>query len=691
MAQRTQFFPLSGGLNLTTPAINTPPGHVIAAVNYEPAERGYRRIDGWERTDGRPAPSEASYWVLGFDAGTAAVSEGDTVTGATSGATGEALVDGIVDSGSYAGSDAAGRLILTGVSGTFQDDEALEVSSVQVATADGTAAQRGAATDSDDSTWLQDAIETARAKIGTVPGGGQIRGVWLYAGKRYAFRDDAASSPTECRMYEATTSGWSQVDLGRWIDFDAGTTAFTEGDTVTGGTSSATATIERVVVESGDWSSNDADGYLVLSNVSGTFQDNETITDGASGSATSDGADSAITLSPGGTFRFLNHNFYGAADKKRMYGCDGVNRAFEFDGSVFAPIRTGMDTDTPEYIAEHRNHLFLAFPGGSLQSSGTGEPLSWTVVTGASEIGLGTEITGLLSNVSSALVVFGRTKVAVLQGDDAANWVLRTLADDAGALPNTAQRMGEPVYMDDRGLRGLSATDAYGDFRKATLTRLVDPLLRAKKAAGVTPTASIRVRAKDQYRVFFSDNTGLTVFLGREQPETLPFDLGMPARCAVSGEDTDGNEVLLIGSDDGYVYQLDAGTSADGEAVDAYLRLPFNHLGAPTQRKRFHKSTLEVDAGPDTSIGLTAEFSYADAGQPPVDEQSFTVSGGGGFWGQDQWGGFYWSAPVEGRAEAYLPGIGVNVSITAASATTYAPPHTMHGLILHYSLRGLDR
>lgn len=71
--------------------------------------------------------------------------------------------------------------------------------------------------------------------------------------------------------------------------FDAGTTAFVAGETVTGGTSLVTGTIEEVVVRSGTWGGNDAAGYLRISSVSGEFENDEALTS-ASGAATSDGA-----------------------------------------------------------------------------------------------------------------------------------------------------------------------------------------------------------------------------------------------------------------------------------------------------------------------------------------------------------------------------------------------------------------
>lgn len=75
----------------------------------------------------------------------------------------------------------------------------------------------------------------------------------------------------------------------RKLSFDAETVAFTEGETVTGGASGATGVIYKVV-------SDGAVGSLYLSSVvGGPFTDNEAITDGDGGSATVNGADTAVT------------------------------------------------------------------------------------------------------------------------------------------------------------------------------------------------------------------------------------------------------------------------------------------------------------------------------------------------------------------------------------------------------------
>jgi hypothetical protein len=81
---------------------------------------------------------------------------------------------------------------------------------------------------------------------------------------------------------------------------------------------------------------------------------------------------SAITIpNTGGRFDFINARFSEVGNELRMYGCDGVNRAFEFDGTTFAPITSAFTTDAPQ--APHVPQglpLALARWLGDLQQSG---------------------------------------------------------------------------------------------------------------------------------------------------------------------------------------------------------------------------------------------------------------------------------------------------------------------------------
>lgn len=71
------------------------------------------------------------------------------------------------------------------------------------------------------------------------------------------------------------------LELCSQLAFDALTGEFTEGLTVTGGTSGATGVIRRI-----EWMQDGTVGILHITDVTGTWQDNETVTDTATGSAT---------------------------------------------------------------------------------------------------------------------------------------------------------------------------------------------------------------------------------------------------------------------------------------------------------------------------------------------------------------------------------------------------------------------
>lgn len=713
----TKPYPFVGGLDTATPMFRMAPGRAIAALNYEPVQRGYARIDGVERLDGQPKPSSAAYWTLYFSTGTATIAEGATVTGATSGATGKALIAMVVSSGSFGGSDAVGYLVLTTVSGTFAIAENLQVGGVtkcvSIQNPQGIVGQAavsgGAATDANDATWQQDAIETARTLIQKPSGSGAIRGVGFYNGNAYCVRDNAGA--TAGVLYKSTTAGWSAVALGRNIHFGTGTGEITSGQTVTGATSGATGVVTRVVLRTGLWGSN-ATGQLIFATTTGTFSSGENLQVGGVTKAVSTSISAAITLPAGGKYEFDYGNFFGASNLFRMYGCNGVGLAFEWDGTVFVPIETGMTVDTPKHLAIHKNQLFLAFPGGSLQNSSIGNPYGWSPLTGASEIGMGDDITGLIEDFNFVMVVGARNHVKVLYGNDPTDFDLQPHSSDSGMIEWTVQKIAQPLYFDDRGIRSLQSTQAFGDFVMGTLTNDIDPLIRLKQKNGVTPVASLRCRNKGQYRVFFSDGTGLSGYVGREaaggsnaqaptssqaaiysgvKAEWLPFNLGITVNVACSAKDTDGTEVMLIGTSAGWVMQLDKGTNLDGSELESFIRLSFNNVGSETMEKRFHKATVLCDVQPSITLGILTELSYGATESPPAIQQDFTVMGAGGYWNVDSWNQFFWSSPVAGMAECKINGKGTNVSVCCVHRSTYDPPEVLYGLVLHWSPRRLKR
>lgn len=690
MKKRDQVVLLQGGLDLMSQPLKVAPGFCIGAQNYEPQDEGYRRRGGYERLDGRPSPSKASYWIMKYDTGSVALNAGALITGVASNATARVLHDATIVTGSLAGGDATGEVVLRDVIGAFEDAEELQVSGSEVAHCDGEPIEFGAETDELSHSYKIEAIEARREVIQAVPGSGPVLGVCTYKGEIIAFRNHASEAMAQ--MFKATETGWVLQSFGHTLDFNTGAIAeFEEGDLITGGTSGATATIERVVRQSGSWSG-DAKGYLVISGISGSFQASETFTGSTSGAtAVALGPSQEITLPKGGKYRTKVHNFYGAANLKRLYGCNGVGQAFEWDGAVLAPIRSGIpaEQEKPLFISVHSNHLLLGYTGGALQNSGTGKPLSFSALDGAGEFSLGDDITGLKSSSKTATIVTGRNKIAYLTGSDVSDLDLKDISEDSGAVADTLETVGSPYFLDDRGIRSLTAAQTFGDWSIATETKLVSKWFQGKRKGSIPAIGSLRVKAAGQYRIFFSDRTGMTLYFGRGKPECMPFLLRFTPTCLHSGEDAEGNEVLFAGGADGYVYQLDSGTSDDGAPVEAYLRLAFMNQGTPNQNKRYHCAFLDVtDAGPTNIISYTADFDFSHPDQPGSQEETTTIHGGGGFWDTAYWDQFYWDAMIQGQAVADLDGLGTNISFVVMSDATYEEPHTLASLTIFYSSRG---
>ncbi len=685
MVDDTDYFSMQGGLNLADTPLNLKPGQLLACKNYEPYTRGgYERIAGYERFDGHAKPSAAAYHVLKFDNGVPAQYPfvGNTVTGLTSGATGIMLVAPVHDSG-------AGYVVLGRVTGTFQDNEGLQGPGTQFGLADGSAAANNATTDDLHATYKSLAVADARALIAAVPGSGPIRGVVMYDGNGYAFRDNVGA--TAGTMWRSSSSGWTQCVLGNLLNYDAGTAAFAEGEVVTGGTSGATATVRRVVVRIGDFGSQDAEGYLALTSVVGTFVNNEALTS-ASGAAVANGAAIALTLPPGGRYEFRVHNFFGHSSTRRLYATNGVGTAFEYQDSpeFMCPLITGMSNDTPTHLAIHKSQLWLAFPGGSVQKSGAGDPAAWRVVTGAAELAVGAEITGFLEEIGATLFVMCKESMHYIAGNEANGYTMDIFGYETGARVGSIVRIGKGIFLDDRGFTTLAASDQYGNFAANSFSEVIADLVAALRPK---LTCSVVSRTRNRARFFFNDGRFLTIGLtGDKISGFTTCDYGaMIVRCAFSGEGGDGEETILMGSDTGMVYEADRGTSFDGAKIQAFLRPVFHHSRSPSRQKRYRLADVDVVTLGPTTLKATVDYSYADPSASGEPIKDVTMRGGGGFWDVSNWNEFRWSAGVVAKAKFKLEGSGHNIGLLFSHESDVEETHRISGVTFHLSQRRLNR
>ncbi len=667
---------LKGGWDTSSPTLSIPPGIIRASQNFECAPLGgYSRIGGYERYDGHTSPSSATYQLVQVVAFTNTPTVGQTLTGNSSGATGTIVALG------------SNYMVLTQVVGTFTTIEVVKVGATTIGTATTLTAMPSAQLGAQ---YTAGAADVYRALISKPTGSGAIRGVvgLTVSGvdQLYAFRDNAGG--TACNLWKATTSGWTQVAMKNEISFTAGGTA-TPADGVTLTQGGVTATVRRVMASSGSWAGSTAAGRLIIDNPGGgNFAAGAaTLTGGIA--VTLSGIQTAITILPGGKYEFAKGNFSGQLGTLRLYGADGVNRMFEFDGTTYAPIVTGVSPDTPKHLAVHKNYLFC-----SVQSSiffcGVGTPFRWSSTDGGGEIATGDTVTGFLvqpgSQTTGTLAVYGRSNTFMLYGTSVTTWNFVAFNTGTGGLDYTAQNLSQSYVLDDRGVSTLATSIAYGNFTQATVTNGVKSFINNIRS--LTSCSSIS-REKSQYRLFFTDGSALWITVVNGKLIGLaPMFFPIYANVAYTGELSNGTEVQYFGGSDGYVYQMDVGSSFDGATLDAYFTLSWNNARSPRMLKRWRHASIEMQGNFYASLQFGYQLGYAttEIDQPnPVSYAS--AFSGAPAWDTLVWDSFTWDGVTISPTEVDITGTAENIQVTISSTTNYIMPFTVNSIIFHYSPR----
>lgn len=585
---------LGGGLDLTSPTFNLPPGALRDGINFAARPLGgYYRIAGYERISGQPSPSAATPTVLQATwSGTRPV-VGETATiGTISG-----VVCGV----------APGYLALTKVVGTIPSPGPTNI--VVSATTRGTSTGNYGSLPSRTLALLTAAAANIyRADISPVPGSGPIRGCIVFNDVIYAFRNNAAG--TEVKLYKSSPAGWVLVT--------------TPG-----------------------------------------------------------------TLLPNGRYEMVVANFTAGPTSTKIYGCDGVNDPFEFDGTTYTPITTTGMAFPPDHIYAFKGHLFLAY-GTSVIHSALGNPLDYDVIDGAGEIGTSDKVTGFLvqpgTGDGGALAIYGRNTIYMLYGSSSADWRFVSYGVGVGGIPFTMQNLADSYTLDDRGVISMKSSLNYGNFDTGSLTYNIASVLNAHRAFA---SASSVNRAYSQYRVFFSDGYG--VFSTIANSELVGHGVVQypdPVLCAWDGEWNDGRPVSVFGTSSGHVMQNDIGTSFDGDFINAYFITNINITKQLRIHKRFRRCVLEVQGEHYSEFSVGYNFDWASS---EVTQHLFSNTGvelsGTAAWDSFYWDNFFWDGRNISPAYLELNGSGENVQLIVSSNSDFVAEFAVNSAILHYTLR----
>jgi hypothetical protein len=136
---------------------------------------------------------------------------------------------------------------------------------------------------------------------------------------------------------------------------------------------------------------------------------------------------------------------------------------------------------------------------------------------------------------------------------------------------------------------------------------------------------------------------------------------------------------------------MEAGTSFDGDNIEAYLWLVFNHSRSPRQRKRYKRASMEIAGSGYSEFSFRYELGYNSTEIfQPVDQNgsiNFTPT----FWDSGVWDSFIWDGDSLAPTEFSMEGSAENMSVVITMNGDYFEPITFSGVLFHYTERRLLR
>ena len=410
------------------------------------------------------------------------------------------------------------------------------------------------------------------------------------------------------------------------------------------------------------------------------------------------------TFNANGRLDARNSRFSGNfSDREVMIMVDGKSIPRVWDGLTMSLVTdaTLPDNDlvTPRYAklcAIFDGRILLAYAEDDMFLSAKDIVTSFSGGFGT-QLNIGDDITNLRELPGEAMAIICATSIKVLtkletpSGTAASpdyTFKVESFSKQAGGIAGSCERvLSRIMYADDRGVVTLQTTDKYGDFDAAAISKKVNRIYLAKRHL---ITSSVVVKELNQYRLFFSDGSGLVfTFLEEELKGATYIQYGLPILFATEGK-IGGENVRFFTNNTGYVYEMDVGTSFNGEEIETALGTAFYHYKSPRYWKQFMRMIFELTASGGTKFRVRSVFDYDDAAFPATLWWEPLLKGAGGVFGIDKWSEFTWGGSVVQRMVNYIRGHGTNMSIEVTTSSKYNDQHVIHNVIVDYQLENIQ-
>lgn len=351
------------------------------------------------------------------------------------------------------------------------------------------------------------------------------------------------------------------------------------------------------------------------------------------------------------------------------------------------------------YAAEHivffKNQLFFA-KGNVLTFTAPYTDDDFNAANGAGNISVGSTITGLVV-FREQLIIFSEDKIDRLTGNTLADFVLQPITRNIGCVDrDTIQEVGSDImFLGPDGLRLLSATDRIGDVDLAVVSKAIQKEVTDVITAN-TSFASVVIKKKSQYRLLgYNENisaAAATGILGTQLAGDQGTYFGWAELRGIKAFVADSDyhlriELVLFANEDGYVYEMDSGSSFDGANINATFATPFVPVNDPRIRKAFYKLVLYIDPAGSVDVSAALKLDFDDEGliQPDVIQFSNTT-GTVGFYGSPTatYGVARYGSKLKKVFSTQVVGSGFTVSLQFTS-NSIDPPFSLDAATLEFA------
>ncbi|MCK5606966.1 hypothetical protein KAR91_34000, partial [Candidatus Pacearchaeota archaeon] len=151
-----------------------------------------------------------------------------------------------------------------------------------------------------------------------------------------------------------------------------------------------------------------------------------------------------------------------------------------------------------------------------------------------------------------------------------------------------------------------------------------------------------------------------------------------------------GAEVMKFGSSDGFVYQMEKGTSHDGVAIETIQSFHFHHSKAPRRLKTYKDISFEVSGNGYAEFNFSFELGYNSTDiQQGVSVNKVTNFSGSIKWDAPGavWDTGVWDGSTLTPSIMKLNGSAENISLIILSSSDYFNPIVFSSSLIHYLYR----